>query len=425
MGAWYPAHPGTINRFLAVDAQSRERLVVVPGQFLATSPDTPTVGIQRLYSDLEFEVYHAPVTATDYVEPSIWQVEAISTSVFLRFRVMVEDDSGTVARTVVLYREEEDTSWTKVELEYNAVAGFAEAFVPPVSGQIYYFVQAVDPTGNVALVLDHETPFVGPVDGDLWDPTLPRDLSVLKTASASTLAEGDVFTYTIVVENTGLGMLSKAVVSDTLPAGLVMTGPVTLEPPDAGTMLLPSPYLVHDLIIAPMEAVTITFPVQALDGFVRITNTVAVTSAEIPVPMMGMVVLTVTNLPPVVTNPGPQTNAVSDTVSLAIEASDVASDTLVYSANGLPSGLSISPAMGLISGTLGASSVGVYTVTVEVSDYVSTTGVTFSWIVTGDQGAQIYLPLVVRNHTSVLDLGSVPVGDRSWQRRPRWRGPVP
>ena len=163
---------------------------------------------------------------------------------------------------------------------------------------------------------------------------------------------------------------------------------------------------------------------QALDGFARITNTAAVTSAEIHIPVAGAVVITVTNVPPDVVNPGSQTNAVSDTVSLAIEASDVKSDTLTYNASGLPPGLSIGPTMGLISGALGASSVGDYTVTVEVSDYVSTTIVSFGWTVVG-QGGQIYLPLVMRNQTSMLDSGDVPAGDRFWQRRPRWRGLVP
>ena len=36
-----------VNRFLAIDGQSRERLVVVPGQFRASTDGTPTVGTQR------------------------------------------------------------------------------------------------------------------------------------------------------------------------------------------------------------------------------------------------------------------------------------------------------------------------------------------------------------------------------------------
>jgi hypothetical protein len=94
---WYPPQVGTLNRFLAIDGQSRERLVVVPGQFKATNTTTPTVGIQRLYSSLDFEIYHAPFTATDFIAPSIWQVEAISNSVMLQFRVQEDDNSGDPA----------------------------------------------------------------------------------------------------------------------------------------------------------------------------------------------------------------------------------------------------------------------------------------------------------------------------------------
>ena len=57
---------------------------------------------------------YAPLTATDYVAPSIWQVEAISGEKKLEFEVWVKDDSGEVERVVVLYREEGEGSWSRV-----------------------------------------------------------------------------------------------------------------------------------------------------------------------------------------------------------------------------------------------------------------------------------------------------------------------
>jgi hypothetical protein len=158
---WYPLQMGTINRFLAIDGQSRERLVVVPGQFQATGITAPTKGVQRLYSSLDYEVYHAPFTATDFIAPNIWRVEAIRNSVLLKFRVQVSDDSGVIQRTVVLYRTLSSGVWQKAELAYNAATGWAEGNVPPVIGPIEYFAQAVDGTGNVALALDHGNPFTG------------------------------------------------------------------------------------------------------------------------------------------------------------------------------------------------------------------------------------------------------------------------
>jgi hypothetical protein len=122
------------------------------------------------------------------------------------------------------------------------------------------------------------------------------------------------------------------------------------------------------------------------------------------------ITVTGVNDPPEVTNPGPQINAVGDVVSRTIEAGDVESDLLTYSASGLPPGLSINPTEGLISGTCGISSVGDYTVTVEVSDSISTTNVTFGWTII-NPGGQIYLPLVVRNYVSVFDLRHLPVGN--------------
>jgi len=72
--AWEPAQIGAINRFLSIEGKAYASLVIVPGQFRATTNDHPTVGIQRLYTDLQFEVYHAPFTATDFIAPNIWNV---------------------------------------------------------------------------------------------------------------------------------------------------------------------------------------------------------------------------------------------------------------------------------------------------------------------------------------------------------------
>jgi hypothetical protein len=158
---WYPVQLGTVNRFLAIDGQSRERLVVVPGQFRATASAVPTatVGTQRLYSELAFEIYHAPFTATDFIAPSIWAVEAISSPIALGFQVQVDDDRGDIQRVVVLYRELDQDSWSKAELRYDPARGWATGSVARARGPIEYFVQAVDPTGNVALALDHGNPF--------------------------------------------------------------------------------------------------------------------------------------------------------------------------------------------------------------------------------------------------------------------------
>jgi subtilase family serine protease len=81
-----------------------------------------------------------------------------------------------------------------------------------------------------------------------------------------------------------------------------------------------------------------------------------------------------------VTNPGDQSNGVGDSVSLPIQASDATGATLSYSATGLPSGLSIDPSTGVISGN--TTTGGGYLVTVKATDADHATGsVSFSWTV--------------------------------------------
>ncbi|MGH3577804.1 MAG: putative Ig domain-containing protein, partial [Mycobacterium sp.] len=83
-------------------------------------------------------------------------------------------------------------------------------------------------------------------------------------------------------------------------------------------------------------------------------------------------------------NPGDQTNAEGNSVSLPVSASDAGSGTLRYVAFGLPSGLSINTGTGTISGTvgLGDAASGPYTVTVVTNDGTYSAAQTFNWTIT-------------------------------------------
>ncbi len=86
--------------------------------------------------------------------------------------------------------------------------------------------------------------------------------------------------------------------------------------------------------------------------------------------------------PPIVTNPGDQTNTEGDAVSLQIVASDPDADPLSFSASELPARLEIHPQTGLITPAINDDDVaGSYEVSVEVSAGGELSSVQFEWTV--------------------------------------------
>jgi hypothetical protein len=94
-------------------------------------------------------------------------------------------------------------------------------------------------------------------------------------------------------------------------------------------------------------------------------------------------VLTVTyNAVPVLAAVAPQATEVGRQASLAIAASDGDGDALTYGANGLPPGLALTVATGVVSGKPMVA--GTYPVTVTVFDGTQSASSTFTWTVTAD-----------------------------------------
>jgi hypothetical protein len=128
-----------------------------------------------------------------------------------------------------------------------------------------------------------------------------------------------------------------------------------------------------------------------------------------------------TNRAPVVTSPGDQSDAEGDVVSLALTASDPDDDRLIWGAAGLPAGIAIDPATGIVSGapSYAAAAASPYRVTVTATDDGVPRlddSVTFTWTVTDTNRA----PVVTRpaDRTDRLDqvvrlalVGSDPDGD--------------
>ena len=84
---------------------------------------------------------------------------------------------------------------------------------------------------------------------------------------------------------------------------------------------------------------------------------------------------------PSLTNPGPQTSQEGQTVSLQLVASDPDSPSLTFSATGLPPGLSINAATGVVNGTLTLQSEGDHSVQASVSDGSAVDTESFTWTV--------------------------------------------
>lgn len=100
----------------------------------------------------------------------------------------------------------------------------------------YHFVDCGKGTGDTDGTATHNNVNV-PINGTgttvfyvAPNPTNPN-LSITKSANATTVTAGDSFDYTLAVANTGQGVAKNAVVTDTIPSGLAI-GKVT---PSVGT----------------------------------------------------------------------------------------------------------------------------------------------------------------------------------------------
>src|SRR4029077_5721711 len=99
--------------------------------------------------------------------------------------------------------------------------------------------------------------------------------------------------------------------------------------------------------------------------------------------------VTTANRAPVLTAPTNQTSTANSAVSLQLSASDPDGDALTYSATGLPPGLTVNTATGLISGTLSSTSAGTYNVTATAADASLASSKTFTWTVTSANRAPV------------------------------------
>ncbi len=112
-------------------------------------------------------------------------------------------------------------------------------------------------------------------------------LKLTTTVTPSIAYLNDTITYTIIVSNHGLANATNGFASDELPAHFYFTGPIVLDPLEAGTPGNSGtlPILASNLGITAGEKITLTFPVTVninmLLGGQIVTNVATMTSAEV------------------------------------------------------------------------------------------------------------------------------------------------
>jgi uncharacterized repeat protein (TIGR01451 family) len=110
------------------------------------------------------------------------------------------------------------------------------------------------------------------------------NLTLAKTVDDALPDPGQRITYTLTVANSSFLSATHALVSDSLASELNFVGPITLDPPGAGSLGSEPPILVSELTISPNTCITLAFPVTVSLGLAKgtpITNTAAVTGSGV------------------------------------------------------------------------------------------------------------------------------------------------
>jgi hypothetical protein len=98
----------------------------------------------------------------------------------------------------------------------------------------------------------------------------------------------------------------------------------------------------------------------------------------------------VTNLPPVLADPGEPQSDEGESVNFALSATDPETDPLTYAATGLPPGLVLDTGTGVVTGILDYDSAGTYPVQVEVADATDHDDASFDWTVADVNRAPVW-----------------------------------
>jgi uncharacterized repeat protein (TIGR01451 family) len=242
------------------------------------------------------------------------------------------------------------------------------------------------------------------LEADLRTSAVPV-LSLDKTADDTTPDPGQLVTYTLAIRNQSPFTATQGVVSDSLASGITFIGPVTVEPPGAGTPGAGPPFLVTGLAVDAGGQVTVTYPVSVNTGIAGgtvIHNTAAVTCVQAPQRWIGTAEVTVQNVPPLATDDAYTTTTA---IPLVVAAPGVLGNDSDLNDDLLAATLEDDPASGTLAlvadgsfvytPTLGGA--GVVTFSYRADDGAETSNMATVTIGVHRAGYQVYLPLVVRD----------------------------
>jgi hypothetical protein len=114
---------------------------------------------------------------------------------------------------------------------------------------------------------------------------------------------------------------------------------------------------------------------------VNVSDGTSTTSVSFP-----WTVNTRANTTPVILSPGDQGHMTGGTANITVRGTDPESDPLTYGATGLPSGLTINPTTGVISGTIGSSAACTCAVALTATDGQLTATTNITWRVLATSG---------------------------------------